>query len=57
LIEFFGLADRLTTLRTSLFKGLKKETTISAAVLHEPGVRIDDPFPDLEPLIRRKLKD
>ena len=42
----------------SLSKGLKKKTTISAALLHEPRVLfMDEPFLDLDPLIQRKLKD
>ena len=57
-IEFFGLEDRRTTLCMSLSKGLKKKTTISAALLHEPRVLfMDEPFLDLDPLIQRKLKD
>ncbi len=57
-IEFFGLADRRTTLCMSLSKGLKKKTTISASLLHEPRVLfMDEPFLDLDPLIQRKLKD
>ncbi|MDF1556944.1 MAG: ABC transporter ATP-binding protein [ANME-2 cluster archaeon] len=57
-IEFFGLEDRRTTLCMSLSKGLKKKTTISAALLHEPQMLfMDEPFLDLDPLIQRKLKD
>ncbi len=57
-IDFFGLEDRRTTLCMSLSKGLKKKTTISAALLHEPRVLfMDEPFLDLDPLIQRKLKD
>jgi ABC-2 type transport system ATP-binding protein len=57
-IDFFGLEDRRTTLCMSLSKGLKKKTTISAAMLHEPRVLfMDEPFLDLDPLIQRKLKD
>jgi ABC-2 type transport system ATP-binding protein len=42
----------------SLSKGLKKKTTISAALLHEPRVLfMDEPFLDLNPPIQRKLKD
>ena len=49
-IEFFGLEDRRTTLCMSLSKGLKKKTTISAALLHEPRVLfMDEPFLDLNP--------
>jgi len=57
-IEFFGLEDRRTTLCMSLSKGMKKKTTISAALLHEPQMLfMDEPFLDLDPLIQRKLKD
>ncbi len=57
-IEFFGLEDRRTTLCMSLSKGMKKKTTISAALLHEPKMLfMDEPFLDLDPLIQRKLKD
>jgi ABC-2 type transport system ATP-binding protein len=57
-INFFGLGDRRTTLCMSLSKGMKKKTTISAAMLHEPRVLfMDEPFLDLDPLIQRKLKE
>lgn len=57
-IEFFGLEDRRTTLCMSLSKGMKKKTTISAAMLHEPRMLfMDEPFLDLDPLIQRKWKD
>ncbi len=37
---------------------MKKKTTISAALLHEPKMLfMDEPFLDLDPLIQRKLKD
>lgn len=57
-IEFFSLADRRNTLCMNLSKGLKKKTTISAALLHKPKVLfMDEPFLDLDPIIQRKLKD
>ncbi|MBW6517069.1 MAG: ABC transporter ATP-binding protein [ANME-2 cluster archaeon] len=57
-IKFFGLEERRTTLCMSLSKGMKKKTTISAALLHEPRMLfMDEPFLDLDPLIQRKLKD
>jgi ABC-2 type transport system ATP-binding protein len=56
-IEFFGLEDRRSTMCMSLSKGLKKKTTLSAALLHEPRVLfMDEPFLDLDPLIQKKLK-
>jgi len=56
-IEFFGLEDRRSTMCMSLSKGLKKKTTLSAAMLHEPRVLfMDEPFLDLDPLIQKKLK-
>ena len=57
-IDFFGLDERRTTLGMSLSKGMKKKTTISAALLHEPQMLfMDEPFLDLDPLIQRKLKN
>lgn len=57
-IGFFGLEERRTTQCMSLSKGMKKKTTISAAMLHEPRMLfMDEPFLDLDPLIQRKLKD
>lgn len=56
-IDFFGLEDRRSTMCMSLSKGLKKKTTLSAAMLHEPRVLfMDEPFLDLDPLIQKKLK-
>ena len=56
-IDFFGLDDRRTTLCMSLSKGLKKKTTLAAALLHEPKVLfMDEPFLDLDPIIQKKLK-
>ncbi len=56
-IEFFGLEEKRETMCMSLSKGQKKKLTLSAALLHEPGMLfMDEPFLDLDPLIQRKLK-
>jgi ABC-2 type transport system ATP-binding protein len=56
-IEFFGLEEKRNTMCMSLSKGQKKKITLSAALLHEPGMLfMDEPFLDLDPLIQRKLK-
>ncbi len=56
-IEFFGLEEKRETMCMSLSKGQKKKVTLSAALLHEPGILfMDEPFLDLDPLIQRKLK-
>ncbi|HIH44557.1 MAG TPA: ABC transporter ATP-binding protein [Candidatus Methanoperedenaceae archaeon] len=56
-IEFFGLEDRRDTLCMSLSKGQKKKVTLSAALLHKPGLLfMDEPFLDLDPLIQVKLR-
>lgn len=56
-IEFFGLEEKRETMCISLSKGQKKKLTLSAALLHEPGMLfMDEPFLDLDPLIQRKLK-
>lgn len=56
-IEFFELEDRRSTMCMSLSKGLKKKTTLSAAMLHDPRILfMDEPFLDLDPLIQKKLK-
>ncbi len=56
-IGFFGLEEKRETMCMSLSKGQKKKLTLSAALLHEPGLLfMDEPFLDLDPLIQRKLK-
>jgi ABC-2 type transport system ATP-binding protein len=56
-IAFFGLEEKRETMCMSLSKGQKKKLTLSAALLHEPGMLfMDEPFLDLDPLIQRKLK-
>ncbi len=56
-IDFFSLEEKRKTMCMSLSKGQKKKLTLSAALLHEPGMLfMDEPFLDLDPLIQRKLK-
>ncbi len=56
-ISFFGLEEKRNTMCMSLSKGQKKKITLSAALLHEPGMLfMDEPFLDLDPIIQRKLK-
>ncbi|VVB91658.1 Trehalose/maltose import ATP-binding protein MalK [uncultured archaeon] len=56
-IECFGLQEKRQPLCMSLPNGQNKKTTLSAALLHEPGILfMDEPFLDLDPLIQRKLK-